>query len=409
MVSDLWQTICAAPAVPAYHYGTYRTTSPAETLRKIEPLLGRAGITRVADVTGLDYLGIPVYQAIRPLSKNISVSQGKGLTRQQAKASALMESLECFHAESIAQPGRRETVGTMCQELDYCPFDLPVTRKLNDSRSWQRDDDLFALPVGQPTLLRNETVIDWIAATDLSNGAVSWVPRQLCELNFCVESSVYPPFFRTTSNGLASGNNVSEALVHGLCEVIERDSAQKNEGAWADPDRCIDPTTIDSRLISRLIEKFAGQGIKTHIVDISGPSGLPSFEVFITDQESQTYKGLGCHPNRATALIRALTEAAQGRLAHISGSREDLYRSTYQLTPSSEPKRRLPETGRPRRRFTDVPTLPVTNLKQLLRDIVQRVRAITGTSPLAVDLRKPEFAVPVTFVVSPGLMPPPGH
>jgi ribosomal protein S12 methylthiotransferase accessory factor len=51
----------------------------------------------------------------------------------------------------------------------------------------------------------------------------SWVPRQLCELNACVEDRVHVPLFRASSNGLAGGNTVGEALLHGLCEVIERD------------------------------------------------------------------------------------------------------------------------------------------------------------------------------------------
>lgn len=405
MSTNLWKTICSESPAPAYRYGTHRTVSPADTLRKIQPLIRRAGITRVADVTGLDHLGIPVYQAIRPLSKNISVSQGKGLTREQAKVSAVMESLECFHAESISQSTRRETVGTMCRELSYSPFELPVLRKFDDSRSWRKHYECFVPSMGQPSLLTDETVIDWVEATDLSTGSQTWVPRQLCELDFSVHDVIRPQFFHASSNGLASGNNLCEALIHGLCEVIERDSAQRNQSAWADPLRCIDPATIDSRLISLILEKLAIQNVKTHIVDITGPSGVPSFEAYVTGAESRTYKGLGCHPNRSTALIRALTEAAQGRLAQISGSRDDLYGSTYESTSFAERHRRLPETGQPLRRFKDVPKMCVSNLKTLLRDIVERVRAMTGASPLAVDLRKPEFEVPVVFVVAAGLRP----
>src|SRR5215472_9591286 len=104
MSTPLWERIVSDTARPRYHFGTQRAAAPDETLRRIKPLLPRAGITRLADVTGLDWIGLPVYQAIRPNSRNISVSQGKGLTRAQAKVSALMESLESFHAECIQQP-----------------------------------------------------------------------------------------------------------------------------------------------------------------------------------------------------------------------------------------------------------------------------------------------------------------
>ena len=63
-----------------------------------------------ASITGLDWIGIPVYQAVRPNSRNVPVSLGKGLTRAQAKVSALMESLEGFHAEEIRLPVVRDTV-----------------------------------------------------------------------------------------------------------------------------------------------------------------------------------------------------------------------------------------------------------------------------------------------------------
>ena len=62
------------------------------------------GITRLADVTGLDRIGVPVFQAIRPLSRSVSVSQGKGLDPDAARASALMEAVETWHAERIDRP-----------------------------------------------------------------------------------------------------------------------------------------------------------------------------------------------------------------------------------------------------------------------------------------------------------------
>lgn len=409
MMSDLWQTIRDEGESSVYHFGTYRVAPPSQTLRRIRPYLGHAGITRLADVTGLDYLGVPVYQAVRPASRNISVSQGKGLTREQAQVSALMESLESFHAENIPLPSRRETVSAMRRELRYSLTALPLIRKTVGASCRRREYDLFAPPVGAPTFLRDSMPIDWLPATDLSDGTSTWVPRQLCELNFCVGRRLCLPLFRATSNGLASGNNITEALIHGLCEVIERDSAHRNKTAWADPAHCINCSTISSRIIERLLERFARCGVKTHIVDVSGPTGLPCFEAFIADFESATYKGLGCHMNRSTALLRALTEAAQGRLAHITGSRDDLYRSTYRLTPLAEPKQKLPSVAESRKSFTDAPTLPVSDLSAALKEIVRRVRTATGFSPLAVNLTKTEFNIPVVFVVAPGLKPPTAH
>ena len=67
-------------------------------------IVGPLGISRLADVTGLDRIGIPVVMACRPNARSLAVSQGKGLDRDAARASALMEAIELYHAERIASP-----------------------------------------------------------------------------------------------------------------------------------------------------------------------------------------------------------------------------------------------------------------------------------------------------------------
>ena len=73
----------------SYRLGTHRTLAPEETLARVEPHLRTMGITRVANVTGLDDIGIPVVMVVRPNSRSISVSQGKGIELAAAKASGV--------------------------------------------------------------------------------------------------------------------------------------------------------------------------------------------------------------------------------------------------------------------------------------------------------------------------------
>ncbi len=369
-----------------------------QTLRRIAPMLTRAGITRLADVTGLDWIGLPVYQAIRPNSRNISVSQGKGLTRVQAKVSALMESLESFHAEEIAQPAVGATLGSMRRQIDYDPYSLAVLAAPSLDLPRDLEDDPYAPRVGHPSLLRDDTPVEWIEATDLSTGEATWVPRQLCELNFTVHERLYPPLFRATSNGLSSGNTVAEALVHGLCEVIERDSLWHLGQQRA---RMVDQPTIQTVLARRLLQRFARVGMRTEVVDVTGPTGVPTFAAFLSHAESPgRYYGAGCHPRRSTALVRALTEAAQSRLGHIAGSRDDMFRRSY-LGRSEQHARPRPiseHTG-----FGDVPDVRQSSWFDAVRDLTHRIRAQTGMAPLAVDLARAEFGLPVVMVIAPGL------
>lgn len=377
--TTLWATIAQEPSAHRYRFGIARAARPRETLRRITPLLRRAGITRLADVTRLDRLGIPVYQAIRPNSRNLSVAMGKGLTRDQAKVSALMEALESYHAEAIPLPVVRETVGAMRGQLDYDPY---------------------ALPLSEPSFLNNSTLLEWVAATDLCTGRGTWVPRQLCELDYTVQERLHVPLFRLSSNGLASGNTLAEALVHGLCEVVERDSTWRLRNMEVNPHRAVAPKTVDSRLPRRVLDRLAEAGIAVRILDASGPTGLPSFEVLLHDPDvNALHGGSGSHPSRAAALLRALAEAVQSRLTGIVGSRDDVMREECGLVATARPRPWSAAAGS----FQDVPSLPPASFAAQVHDISGRIRTVTGMAPLAVELTRPEFGLPVVFVVAPGL------
>ncbi|HEX5077699.1 MAG TPA: YcaO-like family protein, partial [Geminicoccaceae bacterium] len=94
------------PAAKGYRRGTHRLVPPGATVERIAPLQARMGITRIANVTGLDRIGIPVVMVCRPNSRSVAVSQGKGLDLDAARASGLMEAVESYHAERIELPLR---------------------------------------------------------------------------------------------------------------------------------------------------------------------------------------------------------------------------------------------------------------------------------------------------------------
>lgn len=94
----------ASAATKRYFHGTHRICAPEETLARLQPLLPTMGITRIANVTGLDRTGMPVVMVCRPNARSVTVSQGKGLTLAAAKASGVMEALEIWHAERIVKP-----------------------------------------------------------------------------------------------------------------------------------------------------------------------------------------------------------------------------------------------------------------------------------------------------------------
>jgi ribosomal protein S12 methylthiotransferase accessory factor len=212
---------------------TSRVQGLAATWSVIEPLLPRAGITRVADLTGLDDLGIPTAQAVRPGSVTLSVSQGKATTLLGAMVSAAMEALEVWHCENITGDLRGVTAAELAGELGYGPAELNR-------------------PAG--SLYHEDAALDWVRATGLVTGRSTWVPLGAARVNFAAADQWDPPLFTADSNGLASGNSYDEAALHGLYEVLERDSRYRTTTAGdqvvIDPDTVTDPTCRE--LIGRM-------------------------------------------------------------------------------------------------------------------------------------------------------------
>src|SRR5476649_1138981 len=77
----------------------HRIRSAEATFARVQKLFAPLGITRVANVPGLDCIGIPVVTVCRPNARSLALSQGKGVTLEAARTSGAMEAIELYHAE----------------------------------------------------------------------------------------------------------------------------------------------------------------------------------------------------------------------------------------------------------------------------------------------------------------------
>src|SRR5262245_57488605 len=118
----------------------------------------RAGITRVANVTGLDTIGIPVVAVYRPNSRSLAVFQGKGLNRDARRASGVMEAIEAYHAEHIAAPLRLAS--------------------WNELRSTATVVNVSALPRLSVSTFHPDRQTLWIEGRNLATGAGTWLPYE---------------------------------------------------------------------------------------------------------------------------------------------------------------------------------------------------------------------------------------
>ncbi len=293
-------------AAKRYRDGTHRALPPEETLAAILPSLDRIGVTRVADITGLDRIGVPVFTAYRPNSRSLAVTQGKGRSASAAKASAVMEALEYHCAETARLSLRHATLAELRQE-------------------GRRVIDVDALPRLEGRAVPQHSRVLWASGEDLAGGGTVLVPYELVHLDFTLPFAPGLGAFVMSSNGLASGNTMLEALIHAICELIERHAIAVWTGGGS-AERRIDPQSVDEPGAAELLARFAAADLQTAIWDISGPMGVPVFYTTVLDREDgggYPASGSGCHPHPGVALSRALTEAAQTRLTLISGARDD--------------------------------------------------------------------------------------
>ena len=391
--------VFAEPGQKRYRTGTHRTRAPHETLAVLEPHLRRFGITRVANVTGLDRLGVPVYQAIRPNSRSLAVSQGKGLDATSAKVSAIMESLETYHAEFHRCACR---VGTRAQLLESCEDEncgVIDPRRLPRSRA---SSDLAHQP------------LVWTAGEDLATGRAMWVPLEMVDLDFTLPHVFEATALVRSSNGLASGNTLAEAVLHALIEVVERDATGlmnlQPPDHWARAR--LDPASVSDPNACLLLERFEQADIAVSAWDVTTDIGVPAFSVAIFDRTANELLkpwpaalGSGAHPDPGVALCRALTEAAQARLTGIAGSRDDTGRREYAYNQSADiiTHHRSLASERGVRDFRAIRSCATATIQGDLREIVRRLDARGLPEVVAVDLSIEELPVKVARVIVPGL------
>lgn len=355
---------------------------------------GAIGLTRLANVTGLDYVGVPVYMAVRPNSRSLSVAQGKGLDEESARASAFMEAVEMAHAEQHTHTLRLETYGRMqARERVPHPRLLPQDARMSFNR---------------------EREIAWVAGTSIRGSETVWVPHDLVHLDYRLPRQHAMSGFMISSNGLASGNHLLEALCAALYEVIERDATAlwRVYGSAERAERRLRLSGVTDPECLSLLQRLRDSEMSVAVWDVTTDIGVASFLCRIREaignkrSQSGAFWGSGCHLSRGIALSRALTEAVQSRLTYIAGSRDDLRARDYVEAPQDRVfdfAMDIHEQRAKNRCFDDVPDFCSNSFEQDLQQIVSRLEAVHVTEIVTLDLTRPSIGIPVVRVIVPGL------
>jgi len=394
-----------------------------ETIKTILPVSSNIGITRLADITNMDILGIPNFSAVLPGTEDyIWVYSGKGPTRMDAKASALMESIERY--SSLPSGNRNKMIQGSYKEVSK------VSKILHPSN------------VVEPMILEydDEMIMDFLSGYDLVNNERILIPAPLALFRYSPKPPAINPFAYHHTNGLASGNVLEEAICHSLCELIERDAtslAELNASAlpynflrtmtkylsdngleidpvdgteFVDDDSKypdVDISNIDFKPISNLVKKFNDAKIPLIIKDITSPIGVPTFNAssieWITEDYGYLAEGHGTHPDARIALLRAITEVSQTRAANIQGARDDLRKISYGNSNSDEKKTWQFMKSKNTIQFSEIKSFIHDDILDDINFILSRLVSNGLKQVIVVELTNPQIMIPVVRTIVPGL------
>lgn len=373
-----------------YFGGTHRCRDPEETINVVEGKLRTAGVTRIAEITHLDRIGIPVYSAIRPGAAEgaVSIYAGKGATKPQAKASAMMEAFERYSAEQ--------------QETDK---EKIITGSFTDMDSGI-DPVSLILPSG--STLTDKTNIDWVAAINARNDNEFLIPA----------NAVYHPYkpdkgqfiFKSNTNGLASGNVIEEAVFHGITEVVERDAWSIFE-ALRQPKLEVNFENTENPLIRDITSKFKKAGVEVKLVDLTADVEITTMAAVSDDKvlkdPALLTLGVGTHLDPEVAALRALTEVAQSRATQIHGTREDTTRAVFMRKAGYERMKRINKhwfgESSGELDLSEIKNKAKKSFKEDIETSLKLLNKCGFDEVLYTDLTRPEIDIAVVRVVIPGM------
>lgn len=375
-----------------YFKGTHRIIPPNETIKNNEEKCKIAGITRITEITHLDRIGLPVFSAIRPTSQDgaISIYGGKGISSEHAKASAMMEGFERYSAEKQDEnlvTGTVSEISSKGNTIDIESLNLPKDFK-------KENIELFNL--------------EWNICHDLISGDDYYVPSNAIYHPYVLEDNSCQSLFKSNTNGLASGNSLEEAILHGMFEVIERDAWSIFELTHKNYKQ-IDLDSIESETVNDAISKFSENDIKIKLMDFTADVNIPTIaasadDTLLKDAGLLTL-GIGTHLDPEVAVLRALTEVAQSRATQIHGAREDTVRADFARTAGYERMKRINkyyfQEEDEKIRLSDIENRSTDSITKDIDIVLDELKSNEIEHVLYYDLTRPELNVNVVRVIIP--------
>jgi ribosomal protein S12 methylthiotransferase accessory factor len=372
-------------AYKGYTFDQDKIISPEETVRRFREKLKAADLDILERTVRIDTgrLDIPVYFSIcgKDALQVIGTKKqmGKGCTPQQAEASAVMELAERFSFFTFSRNSRNFFIDQYDHVKEKAiPYEMIALSAHDDTEDAEMAKSVYSkLP------------LKWTWAFDFTHRREVLVP--------------FDWFYAINEfNGASAGNGVEEALLQGICEVVERHvSSLVARERMKTPSLCA--SSITHPVALDILGKYEKEHIRLFINDFSLGTGIPTVAVLAYDpstfpDKSEIVWTAGTTPDPHKALIRALTEVAQ-----LAGD----FHTGSNYVASGLPKfKRVSDAEfvmNPGREvdMSDLPDLSNDNLRVEVEHCVEAL-ARRGSSVLAVNVTHPGLGIPAFYTIIPG-------
>ena len=213
------------------------------------------------------------------------------------------------------------------------------------------------------------------------------------------------------SNGLASGNHFLEAVSSGLFEVIERDAVACHafaSGAGRHKIPIVRLDTIKYPLVLELLDRFKSADVTPVLFDCTVDTEVPVYMSYIYDNISRhtgIFKGFGAHLDPEVAMLRALTEAAQGRLVWMAGTRDELYSHLYIRLMENDDEESIVriESKTANVDASACKSGAASTIEGDIQIVLEKLKKAGLGQVIVFDLTRPEFGINTARVIVPGM------
>ncbi|MDD4527406.1 MAG: YcaO-like family protein [Candidatus Margulisbacteria bacterium] len=318
-------------------------------------------------------------------------THGKGVTKEQAKSSAIMEFCERYswlNFDYKNAPGYLVASFIELAEKDDMSYIEPAFVFHSSEKHKELEAKIKSIPT------------KWIDGFSLTNNKTVKYP--LSWINYI-----------HGSNGICTGNIKEEAIVQGICEIIERNNCNrfvrnyKNEKI-----NIIDNNSIEHDWFKDILTFFKKEKTQLFLLHISTGCNLPVVLAYcINDTFPQSYSkgvGYGCHTNPTKAVLRAITEYFQSRTGiiekqknvafkKISTKHNFIYYLNLDINWIDKNNTRIP--------INNIKDISDNDFKKEINTLIDITKQY-GMEIIIANKKHPKLNVPVYKVFSPQAEPP---